>query len=367
MFFIVVLAVYAQEVIENSRKPQNENAGRVLAIKEEFRIDGQGEGYYFNGAHKLRIDESGNIYICDSWSSQQRSHLLRFSPEGKFLLDLYKQGEGPGEIQSAFDFALSETEVFLHDWMKRKTIVESPDGRFIKEFKTQSGSMSDFVGIFEDWLVFFRREHPLERKTSKLYDVENVIVFVSKDGDVEEDFHIFINQTFYVSQAQVGGGMGWDPFMVAMGDEKLFVCHAQEYLIEVLDLNTGEITARFKRDYPRIGHERQKREKDFVSKYNAPNKKYEIDIKNLFYDRGRIWVQTSTEDDEKGFLFDVFDTEGHFLDNFYVNVKGRILMVDGDFLYSAENDEDELPLVVKYRIVDSFLERQPVPSINGSR
>jgi hypothetical protein len=38
-----------------------------------------------------------------------------------------------------------------------------------------------------------------------------------------------------------------------------------------------------------------------------------------------------------------------------LNIKGQILKVDGEYLYSAEHDEDELPLIKKYRIVDSSL------------
>jgi hypothetical protein len=357
LVFIVLTAVYAQEIIENPRTPKNDNAGRVLELREEMRIDGEGEGYYYNGASKLRIDNSGNIYIRDSWSSQQRSHLLKFSPDGKFLKDLYRQGEGPGEIQSGFNFALSDSEVFLYDWMKRKIVVMSPDGKFMHEFKIKSGSMGDFIGIFKDWLVFSRSKHPTERKTSKLYDIENFIVFVSKDGQIEKDVFAFSTQQFFISLTQGGGGMVWDPFIKEIGDNKLYVCHSSEYLINALDLNTGEITAQFKRNYPRVKHEQQKWEKDFVSKFNAPKKKFEHDVEGLFYDRGRLWVKTSIEDEEKGSLFDLFDSKGQYLDSFYINIKGRVLKIDGDYLYSGERDEDELPLVVKCRIIDSSLQK----------
>lgn len=351
LFCVVLFAPFALEIIENPNTPQNENAGRVLKLREEFRIDGEGEGYYFNGARKLLMDNSGNIYICDSWSSQQRSHLLKFSPEGKFLKDLYRQGEGPGEIQSSYDFALGDTGVFVYDRMKRKIVIMDQDGKFAEEFKTEGNSINEFVGIFKDWLVFMRKDTPYERKTSKLYDVKNVIIFLSKDGQNEKDFHTFTSNEFYVSQAQGGGGMSWDPFIAAIGDDMLFVCHMREYLIEVLDLSTGEITARFKRKYPRVKHVQQKWEKDFMSKFNAPRKKFKSDIMDLFYDRGHVWVKTSIEDEQKGILFDLFDSKGKFLDSFYINIKGQILKIDGDFLYFAEHDENELPLIVKYRIM----------------
>lgn len=109
---LVLAVVHAQEIIENPKTPKNENAGHILKLEEEFRIDGEGEDYYHNGAMDLQIDNSGNIYICDFWSSGTRAHLLKFSPDGSFIKDLYKQGEGPGEIQSAYFFSLNESEGF---------------------------------------------------------------------------------------------------------------------------------------------------------------------------------------------------------------------------------------------------------------
>lgn len=352
MLLCVVLAVaFAQEVIENTKTPLNESAGRVLKLEEEFRIESEGEGYFFDAARKLQLDESGNIYLCDSWSSRQRSHLLKFSPEGKFLKDLKRQGEGPGEIQSSYDFVLGKSEVYLFDRMKRKVVVLDHEGKFKREFKPESGSIDELVGVFEEWLVFWRDDNPTERKTSRLYDVKNVIQFVSKDGQVKKDFYTFINQQFFVSPAQGGGWMNWDPFVIVMGDNRLFVCRSSEYLIEVLDLASGEIETRFRRKFTRVGHEQEKWEKDFVSRFNAPKKRFDHDVEDLLYDRGRLCVKTSIEDREKGVLFDLFDRKGQFLDSFFINLHGRVLRIDGDFLYVAESDEDELPLVVKYRII----------------
>ena len=95
---------------ENPQQPVHPNPGRVLQLVEAMKIKGEGEGYYFEGARDLEIDRAGNLYVCDSWSSARRSHLMKFSPEGRFIKDLYRQGKGPGEILSTFDFAMSGAE-----------------------------------------------------------------------------------------------------------------------------------------------------------------------------------------------------------------------------------------------------------------
>jgi hypothetical protein len=354
VIFVVFAAVHAQQIIDNPKTPKDKNAGHILKLKEEMRIKGEGEDYFLNGARDLQIDKSGNIFICDSWSSSQQSHLLKFSPEGRFLKDLYRQGQGPGEIQSLYDFVLDESEIYIYDYMQRKIVVMEKDGRFIKEFKNRSGTFNEFIGVFKDWLVFMRTDLPYERKHSRLYDLKDVIVFVSRDGEMEEDFHTFIRKQFFISLSQGGGMMNWDPFIAEMGDDKLYVCHTSEYLVEILDLNTEKITSRFKRKYRRVKHEMHKWEKEFIARYNPPKKKFDPDIKELFYNHGYLWVRISLEDKDKGFLFDLFDSTGQFLDSFFINLDGYIVKIDGDFLYSSESDEEGLPFVVKYRIMESL-------------
>ena len=157
-----------------------------------MRIDGDGENYYFVGANRLHIDGSGNIYIRDYWSSDQKPNFLAFSPDGQFLRDLYRQGEGPGEIQSGFDFIISEPNIFVYDYTKRKIIILQNDGNLITEFKMKPDSSLELLGTFKDWLIFMRKEKPYEVKTSRLYDKKNVIVFVSKNGEQKKDFFTFL-------------------------------------------------------------------------------------------------------------------------------------------------------------------------------
>ena len=149
LLFFAVLSLSGQQILDNGKVPQNKNAGRILNLNEALRVAGEGDDYYYNIVMNLQIDTSGNIYISDSQGTFSRSHLIKFSPDGEFLKDLYRQGEGPGEIQSFYKFALSDKKVYVFDSMKRKIIVMEEDGTFVKEFKIASDSSYEFIGIFE--------------------------------------------------------------------------------------------------------------------------------------------------------------------------------------------------------------------------
>ncbi len=352
IIFLIFVNVFAQEIIENPEKPFNKNADRILKLEQVMRIDGEGEGYYFNGANSLKFDDEGNIYIRDFWHTNLAPNFLKFSPDGKFLKNLFKQGEGPGEIQSAFDFDVAGSEIYVLDMMKRKVVTTDKEGGFVKEFKLEADFFDEFIGLFGDWLVFLKKVPPYERKASRLYDDQMTILFISKDGQRKKEVFTFLRKTFYISLALGGGAMNWDPFISVLGEDGLiYACRTQEYKVEVLDLKSGKIINRFKRKYPRARYEMRKGLEDFIKRYNAPKRKFENDIQDLFLNKDFLWVKTSTVIKGKGTLFDIFDINGRFVDSVYINLSGRILRITGDYLFGSETDEEGLPSVVKYRMI----------------
>jgi hypothetical protein len=218
----------AQQMRTNPARPLHPRPDRALKITEVLRIPGEGPGYVLEGVRTLDIDAQGGIYVCDSWSSNQRSHLLEFSPEGRFLKDLNRQGEGPGEIQSMFDFAFGGPDVFLYDTMKRKFVVVNERDGSRREFKKPDWDFNGFYGIWDQWLVFRRPIYPTERKKTGLYDVPHKVVFLAKNGSTEKEVGIITNREFYISLSQGGGGMSWDPFTAVLAGNRLYINSTQQ-------------------------------------------------------------------------------------------------------------------------------------------
>jgi len=130
--FIFTSIILTQEIIENPEKPLSKNAGRVLKLKEVMSIVDEPGKFYFRSPRDIKTAKDGSIFVSD----RRGYNFLKFSPDGKFLRNLYKKGEGPGEIQDYFEYALSQNEIYIYDFVKRKVIRMEQDGSLINEFKT---------------------------------------------------------------------------------------------------------------------------------------------------------------------------------------------------------------------------------------
>lgn len=343
MFSISIVS--SQVVIENTEKPLNPNAGRILQIKEEFRITDESGEYFFRSPRNFRIAQNGNLFV------QDKEHLLQFDSEGTYIRDLFKKGQGPGEIEDYFRYSIHQDEICIYDNLAIKVIYFDIEGNFIHQVKFEHGPYGSFYGALGNWYIFLKNIiPPLSEFNNKLYDTKIAIKLVSKDGEIEKDNHVFSKKDFLDSNGRMIS-LEQRIYVLSENNDVLYVSHPNEYLIEALDLEKGQILRRFSRNYPRIKHVKQEREVDMNKKYNIPIKRFESDIKGLFINEDLVWVKTSTEDEEKGYLIDVFDSDGKYIDNFYLKLNGSLMAVHGNYFFVVEPDAEENLQIVKYKIV----------------
>ena len=83
------------------------------------------------------------------------------------------------------------------------------------------------------------------------------------------------------------------------------------------------------------------------------------DVQKIFVQEDKIWAMTSTVDEDKGFLVDVFNRNGEYVDNFYLPVHLQVkveglsrhpITISGDELFIVEYDADGIPSLVKYKM-----------------
>jgi len=345
---------FAQEIIENDNNPLSKEAGRELKLQEVFRIKDESGDFYFKMIGyfgNIRVAQDGTFLVSDE------NQLLKFSPQGKFVKNLIKTGQGPGEMSSRrypHNFYLNQNGIYLFDSSARKIVHTDLDGNLKKETKLEFEGVSplySFHGTSGDEFVFVHQENiRFNLKTTGLYDLEMSIVLVSQDGKEANKIFSFPRKTFGAPSF----GMEWAPFeFIMLNDfQEFFVYYTCEYQITHADLKECRILKTINRKYPRIKHVVSEREKEQIKKYNAPKRKYENDITSLFFNKGHLWVKTSTIDDKKRILIELFDKEGKYIDCFYLSIPDSIKAVWDNYIFTIEKDIDENLQIVKYKIIE---------------
>ena len=335
--------VPAQAVVENPAKPAAKDADRVLDLAEVWRISDESGEFYFRNPRNFRFADDGTIFLADD------AQLLKFSPDGKFLKNLYKMGQGPGEIENYFVFDLYGSHLFIQDINSRRFWGADLDGVFQEQISLSSKDLRSFLGALPDSFLFVKTSLlPPTEKAGGLMETPETVVSHARDGSELRDIVTFKRQVFLAPQL----ARSWDfPIITLSPDRKLlYAFHGRDYLVEVVDIVSGVTVKRFRRLYPKVPYAERGWEPNFRKKYGAPKIEFESDISNLFANRDRLWVQTSTEDKAKGRLIDVFDEEGRFVDSFYLGPGRRLLAVLDGHIFCQEKNEDETISIVKYKI-----------------
>jgi hypothetical protein len=342
---ILLSPIWAQEIIENPEKPLSNNSGRVLKLQEVSIIKDEPEEFYFAWPNSFCLDSQENLFILDE------DQLLKFSPEGKFIGNFYKKGQGPGEISTRFQmvsYVIYKDELYIYDGVA-KILHMNNEGKAIDEIKQTAGRFFQLVGIANKG-YYMRYQTSAHSETEGFLEIENQIHLLSPDGSAAEKIIGFFSQIYSGPRF----GMDWDKYshVFSQNDGSLYVTHSCEYRVVQSDLNEGKIIVTFNREYPRVKFVIPENMKDFYEKYDPPKKKFENDILNMYLNRENLWVKTSTAEKDKGILFDVFDSRGRFLDCFYLNIDGELELADGRYLYITERDEEENISIKKLKILN---------------
>ena len=103
-----------------------------------------GKGLYVM-PHAIRVDPQGNVWTADAASS----HVIKFSPQGKVLLDIVVGGQPtpcPNNFCSTTDIAFAANgHVFISDGYANARVLEySPDGHKLREWGTPGTGPGQF-------------------------------------------------------------------------------------------------------------------------------------------------------------------------------------------------------------------------------
>jgi hypothetical protein len=356
MDLLSVCALGFGQIIENPAKPIAKNAGRIVTLKEELRIEDTGAGYFFKNPGPIRVSPRGDIFFKDG-----PEQALQFDPEGRFIRNLFKKGQGPGELSTLGDTWASPDRLYLRGYPP-KILVYDYEGNLVRELPLRGGLLGGrFILADQANLLLYGTGRPDLSGGTGFRDIPWDIIEIAPDGTSQKTIGSFPIPSFL--EVQEGGaisGTSWNQLqVVALNGNSLFLNSSPEYLIEHFVRDKKAVFLRFRRPYTR-----QKRTESggvSASRGSGPSApEFWPDIFALHIVDGQLWVQTWTVTEKKGILFDVFDTKGRYIDSFYIQsmMKGedgqpaRIRMtIVGGFAYFNEEGSDGLVVIRKCRLV----------------
>jgi len=369
VFGLIVVALLGPlrgfgQVIDNPAKPKAANAGRVVTPQEVAGISDEGTSdYYFKWPRELRAAPGGSLLLSDE------DQVLEFDAKGRFVRNLFKKGQGPGEMPYPGPGVATEKNLVVFG-SPSKLVYFSRSGPYEKDIalRVVGRTRLSLIGYQAGQFYFEAGEFPRTTGDPDFVDNPRTIVAVSGLDGTIRPLTTFVTKAWVVTSPAGGGGMFTITSLIAVpfGESLLALTHTEGYLVKIFDPVANKVVREFGRAYERVKgkplSEAEKKGSMFIGgkAYSRPELKFENDIKNILTRDGEIWAVTSTRDKAKGLLIDVFDGQGVYRDCFWLNLPEPALasvqspgqcVLDGEFLWVVERAEDDTFSIKKYRAV----------------
>jgi len=277
LFFLAAIGT-AQQIIENPKKPLSINAGRVIELKEVARITDEAGKFFFVEPIEVSAGEDGSVYVLDS------KKLFKFDARGKFIKNLLKVGEGPGEINANLPGVMvRKDDILLYG--NRKFIRIDLYGGLLGERSFGQYPISSLLGFHGGRFFFLKRDlGELPRVTGSYEDNYRLVIFPEEGEMIETPYLMPVTVTRHIRTGVSSSNSISRMMPTWVGDRDVFLFHTPEYLIKHLDLNTGEVDRSFRREYDRVRY-------DFKAPKGYPEElipKYHNDLCRLLWRNGEL-------------------------------------------------------------------------------
>src|SRR5512140_3312657 len=170
-------AAPGQTVIENPAKPKAANAGRIIAPREVLAISDEGTSdYYFKWPRELRTAPGGSLLLTDE------DQVLEFDANGKLVRNLFKKGQGPGEMPYPGACVATEKNRVVYSGYPGKLVYFGLSGHLEKEIAVRPGGRTSLTFLLEHAGTFYFEAGEFPRTTGDPDFVDNPRTIVAVSG-----------------------------------------------------------------------------------------------------------------------------------------------------------------------------------------
>ena len=350
VFFIIILFLpflsYPRNITLNPNKLSSKNTVRKVNLHEVMRFtDVPEKEIYFKEPRTIKLDDNGNIYI------QDRPHILKFGPDGKFLVKMIKEGQGPGELPDGYvgsllDFFIAKNKVIA--FSSYKALWFNEKGEFQEEKRVPIKGWANFIVTPDLNYYVLERISPRRDERQKVGPYKYPMYLWRISPDYKEKEMIY-KWEVPGNVSRPGTYSFRTPRYFLIDSEILIVNITGEYGFFIFDLKKSKIVKTFTRKYKRIQGK------------TSQGTFYHSDIYGFHYVKPKLWVVTSTKDENKNPLIHSYDLKTGDMEEFYLkypksedDIKRRhdynFFAVASGFIFTIEETPDGFYSIVKYRI-----------------
>jgi hypothetical protein len=284
----------------------------TVVLQESLRIVEQPPAFFFASPEPPQVDELGFIWVAD------QDQLLLFSPQGKFIHNFFKKGQGPGELTDLSGFIPERDRVLVFNRYPHKMIAFDREGIALKETSiSQTLGRGNLLGSWRGRYYFLREYFQGTGGKAVFLDIP-VRLLSAGPGEAEARIEgpwfpkrHFVRDTSWIKNVHF--------VQIGRTDEANFlIAYNGNYDIHRLDLDRMEISPFIHREYRKVKIRPEwKTPRD---QFHAPSQtldgsevkvfEHEVldDVLKIWILGEKIWVLTSMFDEAKRLVrIDLYD------------------------------------------------------------
>jgi hypothetical protein len=298
--------------------------------------------------YKIRVDSNNNIYVLDA----EDMNIKIYDSHGKWIRNVGRRGQGPGEYMSINDFDVSgDGRIFISDIRQRRVSILCNDGSFVFNFLVE-GSCGRLRVDTEDRVYLEQFVSFSPKGTSGSRDQEIIIKRTNSRGENLIEYGKFPAGKFVWRPKRENDGLhiishtsqdAYSTSWIVDKSGRIYLCNNRDYLISILN-QKGKPIFRFGREFTKIKHPLYSPDLAHPEYYPAFYSRY-----FFFDDEENLWLKIYAESSETVHLYDVFSPQGIFIRQAVVPEK--ILFYQNEKAYTIIETEDGDYVAKCYKLV----------------